>query len=563
MSHLKLRPIADPFVVAAPGGARVRTRLHVDDADATVLAAVGRHLGVLAGRDLACRCAEGRLDAKGRAVSRRERKRALTAESSSRWAGAVTRTSEDAWQLGWRNLAAEQRSLRARVGRIRDRLAVPAGERRGRVRGYATRQERWEKQRRLQVLEARLREVDIRLKEGRVSVCRGGAGLARVRHHLDAANLTEAEWRGRWEARRLFVCADGEVSKQWGNETIRFNPDDRWVEVKLPGPLTHLANHPHGRYRLACPVVFPHRGGDLAAQASGGAVRYDISYEPQKSRWYLDASWKTPDRPAPDLDVLRQKPVLAVDVNAGHLACCVVDPSGNPVGRPWTVLLDIDGLPTSTRDGRLRAAVSALLTAAKDAGCAALTIEDLDFADAREQGREHGGRRPSRGARGRRFRRTVAGIPTAGFRGRLTQMAATADLWVVAVDPAYTSRWGAEHWLAPLQHQFSPTASGHHAAAVVVGRRGLGQRARRRGRCDPTSAEHGQGRATHSAVRPTATPAGAVLTEPHTRNPGNRGARGQPHQRHKTRPADRPPPATRRPRTVRSRPKPAAPTATS
>ena len=52
---------------------------------------VGAHLGSLAGKDLAARCAEGRLDARGRARSRAVRKRALTAESSSRWAGAITR----------------------------------------------------------------------------------------------------------------------------------------------------------------------------------------------------------------------------------------------------------------------------------------------------------------------------------------------------------------------------------------------------------------------------------------------------------------------------------------
>lgn len=59
--------------------------------------AAGSHLGSLASRDLAARCAEGMLDAKGRAASRARRKRALTAESSSRWAGAITRTSEDQW----------------------------------------------------------------------------------------------------------------------------------------------------------------------------------------------------------------------------------------------------------------------------------------------------------------------------------------------------------------------------------------------------------------------------------------------------------------------------------
>ena len=84
-------------------------------------------------------------------------------------------------------------------------------------------------------------------------------------------------------------------------------------------------------------------------------------------------------------------------------------------------------------------------------------IEDLDFTDAREQGREHYGNRPSRGWRGRGFRRLVAGIPTGKFRDRLTQMAANVGLSVIAVDPAYTSRWGREHWLTPLQKQVYPS----------------------------------------------------------------------------------------------------------
>jgi hypothetical protein len=72
-----LREVAAPFVAAPPAGVRVRTRLRVSAKDTEVLAAVGRHLGALAGRDLAARCAEGRLDARGRAVSRAVRKRAL------------------------------------------------------------------------------------------------------------------------------------------------------------------------------------------------------------------------------------------------------------------------------------------------------------------------------------------------------------------------------------------------------------------------------------------------------------------------------------------------------
>jgi hypothetical protein len=154
-----LREIADPFVIAPPAGARVRTRLRVCGADAAVLREVGEHLGSLASADLAARCAEGRLDAKQRARSRRVRKQELTAKSSSRWAGALTRTSEDAYQFACRNLLAERRSLLARINRIQTRLAVPAGKRAGRARGYPTTAERHAKTIRIQALRTRLTDA--------------------------------------------------------------------------------------------------------------------------------------------------------------------------------------------------------------------------------------------------------------------------------------------------------------------------------------------------------------------------------------------------------------------
>lgn len=526
----RLRSITAPFVVAPPRGARVRTRLMVDDHDAAALRAIGAHLGSLAGEDLARRCNEGKRDAKQRAQSRRERKRDLTARSSSRWAGAITRTSEDAWQLAYRNLLAERRSLSSRVNRIRRRLALAAGTGRGRTRGYATRAERFEKQRRLQVLECRLAEAERRIADGRVSVCRGGRRLARTWHHREEAGLTEAGWRERWEVARLFITADGETDKAWGNETIRFHPDEHWVQVKLPAALSHLANRPHGRYQLSCPVDFPYRGDEVAAQAASGAIRYDVSLDAEKGRWYLDASWTfAGDEIAPALGDLRTDPVLAVDLNHGHLACCVVDPSGNPIGEPATVPIELAGLPASTRDGHLRKAISALTGLAREHGCRAIVIEDVDFVANREEGRERQGNRPNRGRRGKSFRRLVAGLPTAKFRERLIQMATNAGLFVVAVDPAYTSKWGAQHWLAPLK-QASPQANGHHAAALVIGRRGLGHRARRRERCDSTRPEDREERAADSAVHGIATP---------VREPVDREAQERPHPRRKTRAAER------------------------
>ncbi len=538
-----LRAIGAPFVAAAPAGARVRTRLRVTAEDEAVLRTAGRHLGSLAGRDLAARVREGRLDTRGKAVSRRERKQALTAQASSRWAGAITRTSEDQWGLAERNLRNVRSSLQARVRQIEARLAVPAAGRAGRTRGYATPAERHGKAARLQALQARLAAVDRRLQAGAMCVVRGGRALLRKRANLAAAGMTEDQWRAEWEAARLFLTADGETGKPWGNETIRWNPQEGWLEIKLPAPLSHLANRPCGRYRLSCPVAFTYRGDEVAAQAADGAVRYDIALDSASGRWYLDASWRTPVRAARSLSELRQSPVVAVDVNAGHLAVAVLAPDGNILGVPFTVPLDLAGLPAATRDGRLRAAISGLIGTAKDHEAQAVVIEDLDFTEARSEGRERGGNRPSRGRRGRVFRHTVSGIPTRKFRDRLVQMTHNAGLAVVAVDPAYTSRWGAEHWLAPLRAQH-PQTSGHHAAAIVIGRRALGHRARRR------AGVTGTGQRTSGRRAAPRAPAASSAD----RNGRPRQAQRQLPKWHKTATAQRPPRPTRQPTTVRGSP---------
>jgi IS605 OrfB family transposase len=498
-----LRPITDPFVAAAPAGARVRTRLRISAQDEAVLLAVGRHLGSLAGRDLAVRCAQGHLGKEGKAVSRAARKRALTAECSSRWAGAITRTSEDQHQRAEQNLQAERSTLQARIRRIEARLAVPVGGKDGRTRGYATAAERHSKMIRLKTLEARLAHVQRRLDSSTVSVVRGGKALLRRRNSLAAAGLTEDQWRREWESARLFITADGETGKPWGNETIRFNPDEGWLEIKLPAPLAHLANRPHGRYRLCCQVSFSYRGDEVAAQAATGPIRYDVSHDPARGRWYIDASWTTAPVPSRSLDELRQHPVVAVDVNVGHLAVAAVAPDGNVIGTPASIGLDLAGLPAATRDGRLRAAISSLIATAKAVGARAIVIENLDFTEARAEGRELAGSRPSRGKRGRSFRRAISGIPTARFRERLAQMASNASLSVIAVDPAYTSCWAAQHWLWPLRDH-NPKTTGHHAAALVIGRRGLGHRARRRATGNqPAPAEA----ARPAQARPRTTPA--------------------------------------------------------
>jgi len=408
----------------------------------------------------------------------------------------MTRTSNDQWDRAYRNLLDTRVGLRRAVKRLRARLAVEVGERQGRLHGYANRNEWFQKQRRLQRLQASLTEVEERIAARRVSVCRGGRRLAKLRHQLDRDSTVrhchslrpgpgvsqdrEAAWRTRWEAERLFMTADGEADKAWGNETIRVHPDEQWLEIRLPTPLAHLSNTP-GRaatYRLSCSVRFTHRADQWAAQAASGAVRYDLHVGPRRGRWYLDASWQLPRVEPPSLEGLRAHRTFSVDLNADHLAGWVLDASGNPVDAPHTIPLDLHGQSATTRDGHLRAAVAEVIRVARVNGSRSIMIEDLNFTDARQVGRETLGR----GRRGKAFRRTIAGIPTRKFRDLLVGMAANADVWVVAVDPGWTSKWGRRYWQAPLgeETKASSTVTRHHAAAVVIGRRGLGFGARRR-----------------------------------------------------------------------------------
>jgi hypothetical protein len=100
-----------------------------------------------------------------------------------------------------------------------------------------------------------------------------------------------------------------------------------------------------------------------------------------------------------------------------------------------------------------------------------------------------------RGRRGKRFRRTVvSAIPTAVFGNRLAGMAAAAGIELFAVNPAYSSIRGDQHWRAPY-----PNVTRHQAAATVIGRRAQGYRARRRkGVTCPRPEERGM-RATNQA----------------------------------------------------------------
>ncbi|MFD7506971.1 IS200/IS605 family accessory protein TnpB-related protein [Streptomyces sp. NPDC059850] len=502
-----LREVVAPFVAPRPTGVAIRGSLKdLTGQDEKVLRLVGGLLGSLAARDWKARCAAG-LDHDSERWA--QRKQTLTRESSSRWAGSITKATHDQWALARRGQLAYIQSLDAGVRTIAQRLSLPVGAK-GSKRsqgGYRSRQEWFAKTRRLHLLQDRLERERADRDAGRVRVVRGGRKLLCNRHNLQAARLTEAGWRVRWEAERWFLQADGESGKRYGNETIRVSPDGE-LSIKLPAPLAGLANAPHGRYVLACRVGFQHRAQQWADRiATHRAVAYRIHLDVARNRWYLTASWRLAPVRTVSLEAIRTGGLIGVDTNADHLAAWRLDAHGNPVGEPRRFDYDLSGC-ASHRDAQVRHALIRLLHWAQRHRLA-VAVEDLDFAA--EKTREKHGRR-------KHFRQLISGMPTAKLRTRLASMAAELGITIVAVDPAYTSKWGAQHWQKPLTSR-NRKATRHHAAAVAIGRRALGHPIRRRTAPPP----HDQSeRAGHRTVQATPGTPGREETRPRIPGPRTR-----------------------------------------
>ncbi|TKJ17967.1 hypothetical protein A6V29_01100 [Blastococcus sp. CCUG 61487] len=405
----------------------------------------------------------------------------------SRYAGSICVDNDAAVRAAKEQLWAHQRQLQAAVGQLQRRTALPSkaaacGCRKRRCErcggGYATENERLMKRRRLDVLRGELADVQRRRAEGRYGVCLGGSRLANSRHHLADAGLTEQQWRRAWEERRAWFGCVGNTGKPGGNPCLTLTRDDldrpgQWfLTVSVPGPVQARFGCA-SRVRLTHPVPLHHRREELEERLHARrAVRLDIDVTTDRrgrQKVMLRIAWVRRAQPALTLQQARLGGLVGVDLNADHLAAARLDQDGNPIGRPVRIPLQLDGLPATTRDARLRAAITALLDFAATTGAWAIAVEELGFTD--DTTREKHGRN-------RRFRRLLSGFPTLAFRTRLAAMAATAGIAVISVDPRYTSRIGGRDWQrvlagGPTANSIKTNVTRHEGAAVAIGRRAL------------------------------------------------------------------------------------------
>ncbi|MCL4449192.1 MAG: hypothetical protein M1483_00485 [Actinobacteria bacterium] len=501
MSRRILHPVHGTAQAPFFQAMRIRTRIPVTEHDRMVLEILGRYFDHLQGKDLARCCVDGRNSIKDGWA---ERKRVLTEDCSSRWAGYITKKSNDSWNTARRNQRRHLSDLESAISTIEKKLVLPVHSQSEReairkkeaenakaeskkprklIFGYRTKHEHAMKRQRLDHLKSERDSLKKNLDNSVVHITRGGKQLLKNRLHLDEAGSEEFNWCAKWRAKRFTFGANGEKGVIYGNQTIRVSPDGT-VDIDLPEKFSRLANSTTRgttRYRLDTKAIFSYRGKEWLSQVNANrAVAYEVVFA-AKGRIYLDASF-TPESSecVPDLNKLLKDlklRVLSVDLNHGFLAPVVLDRSGNMISRLNHIPFITEDLSASRRDGHLRQAITDVLNIAKYYECSMIVVENLGFDEMRSIGREKQASSPW-------FRRTVCGMPTAKFRDRLASMAIRHGIAVVGVPAAYSSIWGKEYWQDALSSK-THKISGHTAAAVVLGRRALGQRARRKTQASP------------------------------------------------------------------------------
>lgn len=475
-------------MVVGPTGVSVGTRLRLDADEKILLRAVEKVLTSARAWDL---------PAAQRREKANDRSKALAERFGipSRYAGTICVDNDAAVKAAKEHLWRDRKQLKQAIRTVEQRTSLPSRQlacgcrKRGCKncgKGYSTEAIRVAKRQRLDALRADLAQVEKKIKDKHFTVCLGGKRLAKTRHHLEEAGLTEAQWSEEWERRRSFFASCGNTGKPGGNPCLtllRSEAGAHYLTVSVPRPVQRQLGVP-ARVRLRHPVPLHHHASEVQGRLEERlAVRVGVYRELNRKgreKTMLRLSWARPAVEPLSLQQARVGGLLAVDLNADHLACALLDQDGNPLGQPHRIDLGLKDpaghkLPASLRDARLREAVSQIIRIAQASGVRTIAIEDLGFTG--ETTREKHGRNKT-------FRDTLSGFPTLQFRDRLAAMTATAGLTLVSVDPRYTSKVGGKAWQRLWRRPTSPTtqagapasqsfATRHEGAAVAIGRRAL------------------------------------------------------------------------------------------
>ena len=311
---------------------------------------------------------------------------------------------------------------------------------------------------RLRMLEQRIQALDARWpkdaecpsRKRRNAVARRKAEVAAARVHKELAGVPRwcfggrrllrrgrlRKWRRRRDSQALFC---GETGKRAGNEVAQWSPDGV-LRLRLPDACsrTHL-------------VLRDVRFSAVRQSFLESAVdaRSPVTWRVKLLRRGKVQLCVTFDEPEPELVSDPAAGAVGVDLNRNHLAVVDVAPDGRVAGAVRLAL-------RAGSDAVWRVA-KAVVARARRAG-RPVVLENLDFRSDKAWLRSYG----------KRFAEVLSIFRSRQLRDAVEREAGRAGIEVRYVDPAWTSELGS------LKYRRRCRLGRHHAAALVIGRRGLG-----------------------------------------------------------------------------------------
>ena len=319
---------------------------------------------------------------------------------------------------GWREGLKEQRT------NVRNRLVALEANR---EKDYEHPSKRRRNATATRKAETRLAQVEAEL-QGKPRHCFGGRKLLRQ------GKL--GEWRRRRAGNALFA---GETGKAYGNEVARWNPTTRRLEFKLPRGLRPVVL---GGVRFSSKVE-----EDLRACIE---TRIPVSWRVKllaKGKVELCVTYEEPE---PPVCTDTANGALAIDLNADHIAATLVSGDGRLLDTwRWDLRPGHDNIQNAAR----------LLAVIATTRGVPIVAEDLDFRKKKSWLKRYG----------KRFAEVLSMFRSRQVMSGVERQCRRRGVEVIVVDPAWTTKLPKTGGY-PDRYRIGI----HHAAALVIGRRGLG-----------------------------------------------------------------------------------------
>jgi IS605 OrfB family transposase len=352
--------------------------------------------------------------------------------------------------------------MKSRLEDLKDRLpklnkTIKSLSHRSNRLSIKDKQSLFNKTRKLNQTQHQIQELEQALKQKDAQLCFGSKRLfqAQFNHQqLNKNNPNQFEnfntWLDAWKsARTATFCMIGSKDESFGNSNCQ-------LKLDTTDAVSGILQINTGTEKLKVPVTLKYGSEFIQAGLKNSqALTYRFNRDTKNNRWRVRVSLDVAQVKT-EIKTYKQIGVVAVDINSDHLAVVDLDRFGNVLQR-LTIDLNLYGKSTEQAKAITGDAIKELVSYA-EAQSKPIVIEDLNF----EQKR-----RNLKSTDSAKYKRMLSSFSYNRIINLIRARAMDKGIELLQVNPAYTSQIGRLKYMQRL------ALSSHHAAAMVIGRRGM------------------------------------------------------------------------------------------